>query len=135
MRRWPVVCLIDPVGDVYACPFVLHDEFLAVPCATRRLPKVWQESDLFTELREPQSAGACGLATSMRARAAVAASSSRASRSTARPGMCARSWRGGDGFRRPCRREQVQPHHRVQPDPSAEAPPLKADRRPVRPQP
>ncbi|MEC7505971.1 MAG: mycofactocin radical SAM maturase, partial [Actinomycetota bacterium] len=24
-----VVCLIDPVGDVYACPFVLHDEFLA----------------------------------------------------------------------------------------------------------
>ncbi|MGZ4682980.1 MAG: mycofactocin radical SAM maturase, partial [Acidimicrobiales bacterium] len=22
-----VVCLIDPVGDVYACPFVLHDEF------------------------------------------------------------------------------------------------------------
>ena len=24
-----VVCLIDPVGDVYACPFVLHDEFKA----------------------------------------------------------------------------------------------------------
>ena len=24
-----VVCLIDPIGDVYACPFVLHDEFLA----------------------------------------------------------------------------------------------------------
>ena len=24
-----VVCLIDPVGDVYACPFVIHDEFLA----------------------------------------------------------------------------------------------------------
>ena len=22
-----VVCLIDPVGDVYACPFVIHDEF------------------------------------------------------------------------------------------------------------
>ena len=24
-----VVCLIDPIGDVYACPFVIHDEFLA----------------------------------------------------------------------------------------------------------
>ena len=24
-----VVCLIDPVGDVYACPFVMHDEFKA----------------------------------------------------------------------------------------------------------
>ena len=24
-----VVCLIDPVGDVYACPFAIHDEFLA----------------------------------------------------------------------------------------------------------
>src|SRR6516165_5227961 len=24
-----VVCLIDPVGDVYACPFVLHSEFRA----------------------------------------------------------------------------------------------------------
>ncbi len=24
-----VVCLIDPVGDVYACPFAIHDQFLA----------------------------------------------------------------------------------------------------------
>ena len=24
-----VVCLIDPIGDVYACPFAIHDEFLA----------------------------------------------------------------------------------------------------------
>ncbi len=24
-----VVCLIDPVGDVYACPFVIHPDFLA----------------------------------------------------------------------------------------------------------
>ena len=55
-----VVCLIDPVGDVYACPFVIHDEFLA---GNVRDPggfaKVWRESDLFTSLREPQSAGAC----------------------------------------------------------------------------
>src|ERR1700733_14384033 len=55
-----VVCLIDPVGDVYACPFVIHDEFLA---GNVREPggfaRVWRESELFTELREPQSAGAC----------------------------------------------------------------------------
>jgi mycofactocin radical SAM maturase len=55
-----VVCLIDPVGDVYACPFVIHDEFLA---GNVRGPggftSVWRESELFTELRQPQSAGAC----------------------------------------------------------------------------
>ena len=55
-----VVCLIDPVGDVYACPFVLHDEFLAGSVRDEGgFQKVWQESDLFTELREPRSAGAC----------------------------------------------------------------------------
>ena len=55
-----VVCLIDPVGDVYACPFVLHDEFLAGSVRDEGgFQKVWQDSDLFTELREPQSAGAC----------------------------------------------------------------------------
>ncbi|MEM7275519.1 MAG: mycofactocin radical SAM maturase [Actinomycetota bacterium] len=55
-----VVCLIDPVGDVYACPFVLHDEFRA---GNVRDPggftAVWRSSELFSELREPQSAGAC----------------------------------------------------------------------------
>jgi mycofactocin biosynthetic radical S-adenosylmethionine protein MftC len=55
-----VVCLIDPIGDVYACPFVIHDEFLA---GNVREPggfaRVWRESDLFTDLRRPQSAGAC----------------------------------------------------------------------------
>ena len=55
-----VVCLIDPVGDVYACPFVIHDEFLA---GNVRNPggftEVWKRSDLFRSLREPQSAGAC----------------------------------------------------------------------------
>ena len=55
-----VVCLIDPIGDVYACPFVIHDEFRA---GNVRDPggfaKVWRQSDLFTSLREPQSAGAC----------------------------------------------------------------------------
>jgi mycofactocin radical SAM maturase len=55
-----VVCLIDPVGDVYACPFVIHDEFKA---GNVRDPggfaQIWRHSELFLELRQPQSAGAC----------------------------------------------------------------------------
>ncbi|MEV1025282.1 mycofactocin radical SAM maturase [Streptomyces sp. NPDC050264] len=55
-----VVCLIDPVGDVYACPFAIHDEFLA---GNVRQPggfaNVWRESALFRRLREPQQGGAC----------------------------------------------------------------------------
>ena len=31
-----VVCLIDPVGDVYACPFAIHDKFLAGNILSRR---------------------------------------------------------------------------------------------------
>ena len=55
-----IVCLIDPVGDVYACPFVLHDEFRAGSVRDEGgFKKVWSESDLFVSLREPQSAGAC----------------------------------------------------------------------------
>lgn len=55
-----VVCLIDPLGDVYACPFVIHDQFKAGSLLDEGgFTKVWRESDLFTELREPQSAGAC----------------------------------------------------------------------------
>jgi mycofactocin radical SAM maturase len=55
-----VVCLIDPIGDVYACPFVLHEQFKA---GSVRGPggftDVWSGSQLFRELREPGSAGAC----------------------------------------------------------------------------
>ncbi|HEY0520925.1 MAG TPA: mycofactocin radical SAM maturase [Ilumatobacteraceae bacterium] len=55
-----VVCLIDPVGDVYACPFVIHDEFKAGSVRdTGGFAHVWKNSDLFLSLREPQSAGAC----------------------------------------------------------------------------
>jgi len=55
-----VVCLIDPLGDVYACPFVIHDQFKAGSVLDAGgFTKVWRESELFTELREPQSAGAC----------------------------------------------------------------------------
>jgi [mycofactocin precursor peptide]-tyrosine decarboxylase / 3-amino-5-[(4-hydroxyphenyl)methyl]-4,4-dimethylpyrrolidin-2-one synthase len=55
-----VVCLIDPVGDVYACPFAIHEEFLA---GSVRQPggfeRVWRDSALFAELRRPASGGAC----------------------------------------------------------------------------
>ena len=55
-----VVCLIDPIGDVYACPFVIHDEFKAGSVRDAGgFTEVWKHSALFTDLREPQSAGAC----------------------------------------------------------------------------
>jgi mycofactocin radical SAM maturase len=55
-----VVCLIDPIGDVYACPFVLHDQFRAGSVRDNGgFASVWRESELFVSLREPQSAGAC----------------------------------------------------------------------------
>jgi mycofactocin biosynthetic radical S-adenosylmethionine protein MftC len=55
-----VVCLIDPVGDVYACPFAIHDSFLAGNVRdSGGFGAVWRESALFAELRRPQSGGAC----------------------------------------------------------------------------
>lgn len=55
-----VVCLIDPVGDVYACPFTIHENFLAGNVRGEGgFTRVWQESELFTSLRQPQSGGAC----------------------------------------------------------------------------
>ncbi|CAB4717060.1 unannotated protein [freshwater metagenome] len=55
-----VVCLIDPIGDVYACPFVIHDQFKAGSVRDEGgFAKVWKQSELFLSLREPESAGAC----------------------------------------------------------------------------
>jgi len=55
-----VVCLIDPVGDVYACPFAIHENFLAGNVrAPGGFETVWRESALFATLRAPQSGGAC----------------------------------------------------------------------------
>jgi mycofactocin radical SAM maturase len=55
-----VVCLIDPVGDVYACPFAIHDAFLAGNIrGDGGFARVWRESTLFATLRGPQSDGVC----------------------------------------------------------------------------
>jgi mycofactocin radical SAM maturase len=55
-----VVCLIDPVGDVYACPFAIHPDFLAGNLlADGGFQRIWQGSELFRELRSPQTGGAC----------------------------------------------------------------------------
>jgi mycofactocin radical SAM maturase len=55
-----VVCLIDPVGDVYACPFAIHDAFKA---GTVRGPggfaEVWRSAPLFSRLRTETAGGAC----------------------------------------------------------------------------
>ncbi|MGW6624154.1 mycofactocin radical SAM maturase [Nocardia sp. NPDC055002] len=55
-----VVCLVDPVGDVYACPFAIHDRFKAGNIvADGGFAAVWTDSELFAELREPVDGGAC----------------------------------------------------------------------------
>jgi mycofactocin radical SAM maturase len=55
-----VVCLIDPVGDVYACPFAIHENFLAGNVRDDGgFTAVWRESELFADLRRPQTGGAC----------------------------------------------------------------------------
>ena len=55
-----VVCLIDPIGDVYACPFAIHEEFLAGNVRDEGgFTGVWRTSELFLRLRQPQSGGAC----------------------------------------------------------------------------
>jgi len=55
-----VVCLIDPIGDVYACPFAIHESFLAGNVLSEGgFQTVWQDSELFKDLRNPQTEGAC----------------------------------------------------------------------------
>jgi mycofactocin radical SAM maturase len=59
-----VVCLIDPVGDVYACPFAIHEAFLAGSVRSDGgFAGVWREAPLFRRLRGPQSGGACSSCT------------------------------------------------------------------------
>lgn len=56
-----VVCLIDPVGDVYACPFAVHPTFLAGNLRDHGgLAEIWTQSTTFKQLRTPQETGVCG---------------------------------------------------------------------------
>ena len=60
-----VVCLIDPVGDVYACPFAIHDKFLAGNILRDGgFGSVWRNAPLFEELR---AAAVCGRVRQVRA--------------------------------------------------------------------
>ncbi|MEI2731728.1 MAG: mycofactocin radical SAM maturase [Dermatophilaceae bacterium] len=52
-----VVCLVDPVGDVYACPFAMHDSFLAGSLRDNGFGAVWRESPVFEAVRGPQASG------------------------------------------------------------------------------
>jgi mycofactocin radical SAM maturase len=55
-----VVCLVDPLGDVYACPFVMHPEFRAgTVLSSGGFREVWEQSPLFLGLREPSDGGSC----------------------------------------------------------------------------
>ncbi len=55
-----VVCLIDPVGDVYACPFAIHDAFRAGNVRQAGgFTSVWRTSELFAGLRAQQKGGSC----------------------------------------------------------------------------
>jgi mycofactocin radical SAM maturase len=63
-----VVCLIDPVGDVYACPFAIHDAFRAGSvCAPGGFAEVWRSAPLFARLRDHASGGACRSCSQYRA--------------------------------------------------------------------
>jgi radical SAM protein with 4Fe4S-binding SPASM domain len=49
-----------PVGDVYACPFAIHENFLAGNVLSPGgFEGVWRDSELFADLRRPQTGGAC----------------------------------------------------------------------------
>jgi len=55
-----VVCLIDPIGDVYACPFAIHPQFRAGNVTEPGgFAHLWRSADLFADLRRPQTGGSC----------------------------------------------------------------------------
>lgn len=55
-----VVCLVDPVGDVYACPFAIDDAFLAGSVLDPGgFAGVWRDSPTFTRMRRPSAAAGC----------------------------------------------------------------------------
>lgn len=55
-----IVCLVDPVGDVYACPFLIDDKFKSGNVRQDDgFKSVWRESILFKYLREYEAGTTC----------------------------------------------------------------------------
>ncbi len=55
-----VVCLVDPVGDVYACPFTIHESFRAGTVrSSGGFKAVWSDSPYFESLRQDKSPSSC----------------------------------------------------------------------------
>ncbi|TVR97117.1 MAG: mycofactocin radical SAM maturase [Rhodospirillales bacterium] len=55
-----IVCCVDPVGEVYACPFMLAPAFSAGNVrGDGGFPRIWRESPLFAHLRQWQVGGGC----------------------------------------------------------------------------
>jgi mycofactocin biosynthetic radical S-adenosylmethionine protein MftC len=55
-----IVCCVDPLGEVYACPFVLSPEFSGGNVRQRGgFRGIWRESALFAHLRAWQVGGSC----------------------------------------------------------------------------
>jgi mycofactocin radical SAM maturase len=55
-----IVCCVDPVGEVYACPFMLAPEFSGGNVRQEGgFAGVWRTSQLFAHLREWQVGGSC----------------------------------------------------------------------------
>ena len=87
-----VVCLVDPIGDVYACPFAIHDAFLAGNVRSPGLRDGVARVRLFQDLAKSQTSGAAlrrARSTTPAAAAAWLRSSSPGCRSTARDPECA----------------------------------------------
>jgi mycofactocin radical SAM maturase len=54
------VCLVDPVGDVYGCPFAVAPRFRAGNLRERRFRDLWQTSPVFQAMRAQPAGGICG---------------------------------------------------------------------------
>ncbi|MDA8197656.1 MAG: mycofactocin radical SAM maturase [Actinomycetota bacterium] len=54
-----VVCLVDPVGEVYACPFTIDENFKAGNIREMDFEEIWGTSDLFRSFRESEGPTSC----------------------------------------------------------------------------
>ena len=54
-----IVCLVDPIGDVYACPFTIDPQFRAGNIRNKSFSAIWQKSQLFESLRQAPGPSSC----------------------------------------------------------------------------